>query len=147
MVRSVRNYLLLLPLLAGCSTGGADLPTLEAREGMASIPAGVSSMAFYVQIENRGSDPDTLVALAVPGAESATIHTMTMEGGMHRMEEVPFLPLPAGEVVALRPGGHHGMIEWETPPEYGDSIEVTLRFTRSEDLTLRIPVISPLELP
>jgi len=54
--------------------------------------------------------PLTLVGFRTPVAGSAELHEMSMEGDVMRMHAIDALPLPAGQAVALQPGGHHLML-------------------------------------
>ena len=51
-----------------------------------------------------------LIAVTSPVAASAEIHTMTMEGGVMKMRQLEYLPLPANQPVTLGPGGDHLML-------------------------------------
>lgn len=51
-----------------------------------------------------------LVGVLTPVAEKAEIHYMSMDGNIMRMKRLERLPLKAGQVVALKPGGFHLML-------------------------------------
>jgi copper(I)-binding protein len=57
------------------------------------------------------------------------LHEMKMDGGVMKMKAIERLPLPAGQTVALKPGGYHVMLMGLAQPlNAGDSIPVTLTF-------------------
>lgn len=65
----------------------------------------------YLSIENRGKQDDRLIAVSTPIAQSAAIHTMTMDGHVMKMREVDSIDIAAGTKVAMRPGdGYHLML-------------------------------------
>ena len=51
-----------------------------------------------------------LVGVKTEAASVAEIHEMKMENDVMRMKRVPFIDLPAGQTVALKPGGFHVML-------------------------------------
>ena len=62
-------------------------------------------------------------------AASVEIHQMSMEGGTMQMRELTDgLSLPAGEAVALAPGGYHLMFIDPKPLREGDTFLATLTF-------------------
>jgi copper(I)-binding protein len=71
------------------------------------------------------------------------VHEMVLHGDVMRMRELEGgLPIPAGETVALQPGGYHVMfMDLAGPFEAGQSVEVTLTFEKAGDLTLTMPVV------
>jgi periplasmic copper chaperone A len=51
-----------------------------------------------------------LIAVSTKVADSAEIHTMSMDNGVMKMRQLEFLPLPANAPVTLGPGGDHLML-------------------------------------
>ena len=91
------------------------------------------SAAGYMVISNDGDTDERLLAIEVPIATSAQIHT-TIHGtdGVARMEHVEALDIPAGDVVKLERGGHHVMlIGLSKGLVEGDMVEATLVFERA----------------
>lgn len=71
----------------------------------------------------------TLVGFSSSVAKANQIHEMAMEGDVMRMREIPALPLPAGQAVALKPGGYHLMlVKLNKTLKAGDKVPVTLKF-------------------
>ena len=88
---------------------------------------------------------DTLVALSSPVAALAQIHEMRMESNMMMMRELGAgLPLPAGQAVALAPGGNHIMLMGVTQPlKTGDSVPLTLTFATAAPVEVTATVGQP----
>jgi len=76
------------------------------------------------------SPTDTaLVAMTSPVAKIVEIHEMKMDGGMMKMNAVDKLPLPAGKLVELKPGGYHVMLfDLRQPVKEGDVVPLILTF-------------------
>jgi len=73
------------------------------------------------------------------------IHESRIESGMMMMRELrEGLPLPAGETVALEPGGNHLMLLGvKEPLVAGDTVTLTLTFESSPPLELTATVRQP----
>ena len=109
-----RTLLLPLALLAAPALGHdyaagelrIDHPHAFATPPTAPVAGG------YMTIENGGTVDDRLIAIEVDPSVAgiAQIHEMAMEGDVMRMREREGgVPVPAGETVALAPGGLHVM--------------------------------------
>lgn len=74
------------------------------------------------------SDQDlTLQGFSSPVASTAELHEMSLEGDVMRMRPIDALPLPKGQAVQLKPGGHHLMlIGLKTPLKVGTQVPVQL---------------------
>ena len=69
----------------------------------------------------------TLVGVASPAAKIVELHEMKVEGGMMKMSAVGRLPLPAGKIVELKPGGYHVMLmDLAQPLKEGDIVPMTM---------------------
>ncbi len=65
-----------------------------------------------------------------------------MGSGEMKMQKVEFIALPAGEAVALKPGGYHIMfIGLVGPLELGTTIQLTLVFENAGEITVDVPVL------
>lgn len=70
-----------------------------------------------------------LVAVSTPTAGIAEVHEMKMEGDVMKMRAVPGIDLPAGQSVALKPGGYHlMMMDLREAAVAGTSVPLTLVF-------------------
>lgn len=111
------------------------------RPQIREAPPGAPVAGAYLLIENRGDEGDRLLGASSPAAEAVEIHAMAMEGEVMRMRELPDgLPIPAGEAVSLEPGGLHLMLMAPEAAAAGEAREVTLRFERAGEVTLRFTV-------
>jgi copper(I)-binding protein len=141
----MRVIALTAPLLAACGTAGAGaLGTagdIEVPHGFAFAPRSNPQMAAYVTVLNHGRMPDTLYAITSPLAAHAMVHRQSLEGGMVQMAPTGPLAIAPGDSLVLAPGGLHVMLELSGgEPEKGDSLPITLRFSRSGDVTIKLPV-------
>ena len=113
----------------GIAAGDLELihPNIPAPSAMAKSAAG------YVVIANEGSADDRLIAVETPVAAVAELHT-TEHGadGVARMIRQDGITIPAGDIVALEPGGFHIMLMGLTRPlTEGELHPVTFIFERA----------------
>lgn len=85
---------------------------------------------------------DRLTGGSTPRATQLQVHEMSMDGGMMKMGQIEGgLPLPAGQAVALAPGGNHMMLmELSQPLAEGDTVPLTLTFATAPAVTVQAPV-------
>ncbi|MCS7173914.1 MAG: copper chaperone PCu(A)C [Armatimonadetes bacterium] len=97
--------------------------------------------AVYLEIRNHQPHPDRLVAAGTDVAEAVELHETRTEGGMHRMQRVGSIEVPANGQVALRPGGLHVMlIRLNTDLRVGDRFPLILRFERAGRIIAEVVV-------
>ena len=99
---------------------------------------------IYLGIKNQGAADDRLVAVSTPLATKVELHRSTMEEGVHRMEKVESIVVPAGGTVELAPGGLHIMLiglKFMLMAE--ETIPVTFTFERSGAITTGVSVEAP----
>lgn len=109
------------------------------RETVAGMKMGVG----YLDLRNTGDQARELVQATSPAAGRVTIHQSSVsERGVARMTPLASLPLPAGQVVHLAPGGLHLMLEdLRAPLVAGSKVPVTLQFSDGEQpLTVQLEV-------
>jgi len=101
-----------------------DTPWVRATPPAAEVAGG------YVTITNTGDEPARLVGGEAEFAGRVEIHEMAMRDGVMRMRALADgLTIPAGETVALEPGGYHLMLmELTAPLAAGETVRATLRF-------------------
>lgn len=102
-------------------------------------PSGRDVTAGYVTLR-AGAEDDQLVAASSPAAARIELHTMEDDGEVMRMRQVEAIDLPAGERVALAPGGDHLMIFGIDAASLGEAMEVTLEFASGARSTVSLPV-------
>jgi copper(I)-binding protein len=113
--------------LALLTTGlNAAPPVVQINDAWAraTVP-GQKVAGVYLQI--RSARDARLVSVQSEAASSAEIHSMSNEQGVMRMRKLEALTLPAGETVALKPGGNHIMlldIKQQLKP--GEKVPITL---------------------
>lgn len=103
-------------------------------------PNGMDMTACYVTLE--ASVDDRLTSVISPRAARAELHAVSTEGGVMSMSEMPDgLALPAGQAVALAPGGDHLMLMGVTVPlAEGDRVPLALTFQSGAQIALEAPV-------
>ena len=106
-------------------------------------PNGVFVGGCYVALTS--SRTDRLVSVASPASPVVEIHEMRMDGDMMRMGELEDgLPLPAGEVVTLRPGAEHLMLmALSEPLAEGAVVPLTLTFEHAAEVMVEAQVRRP----
>ncbi len=98
---------------------------------------------IYLEISNRGAADDRLIAVSTPLAGRVELHRSTMEDGIHRMEKVDSITVPAGGTVALEPGGLHVMlIDLRFMLMAEETIPVTFSFEHAGDISTGVSVES-----
>jgi len=134
---------------AACSQGarhGDPAAGIVVVDAYAAEPVSRETGAVYLTLENRSDVPDTLVGAWSPVAAMTHLHRMTgASGAQMRTQDVA--EIPAGGRLRLRPGGLHLMLMTITAmPHAGDTIDVTLEFRHAGTRTVRVPVVSYLEV-
>ena len=113
--------------LAVLATGlNAAPPVVQINDAWAraTVP-GQKVAGVYLQI--RSARDARLVAVQSEAAASAEIHSMSNERGVMRMRKLEALTLPAGETVALKPGGNHIMLlDIKEQLKPGEKVPITL---------------------
>ena len=121
---------------AACDGDGVAVNEAWAR----SARAGQPTSAAYMSLCSTGGD--ALVSAAFSGADATELHvTVIGEDGTASMSQTPQIVLPAGETVALKPGGAHimmiGLNEALAP---GDAASVTLEFEKAGAVEVALEV-------
>lgn len=132
--------------LAGCDRPpAADTPAVvsPADALCRPTPNGRDITGCYLTLTS--SRDDRLVSVASPAAAEGQIHEMKIVDGVMSMAELKDgLALPAGEVVALRPGGDHIMLLGvKQPLKTGEQVSLTLTFEHAQPLGIRAVVGQP----
>lgn len=148
MTRTPRLALALALLtLSACSPGGTGSGAASTVEVAGAVcrptPVGRQMTGCYLTLTTTTAD--RLVSVASPAANLVQIHESRIESGMMMMNELKEgLPLPAGETVALAPGGNHLMLLGvEEPLVAGDTVALTLTFESSSPVEVTATVGQP----
>lgn len=138
-------------LVAGALLLGAPAPMAhEFKAGSIEIdhpwaratPGGATVGAGYLVLKNTGAAADRLVSVAASFAGKAEIHEMAVKDGVMTMRPLPDgLAIPAGETVALKPGGYHVMfLDLKAPLTEGAFLDGTLTFEKAGTVPVQFKV-------
>ena len=84
-----------------------------------------------------------LVGASSPAAGTVEVHEMKMAGDVMKMRHVPALPLPAGQAVALTPGGYHLMLlDVKQQFKDGDKVPLTLELEDAQKVRSKLEVLA-----
>ena len=138
--------------LTACSPSGSDTSGEPATVQVAGAicrptPVGRQMTGCYLTLTSAAAD--RLVSASSPDAGRVQIHESRIESGMMMMHELrDGLPLPAGEAVALAPGGNHLMLLGvKEPLVAGDTVALTLTFATSAPVEVTATVGQPAPAP
>ncbi len=136
----------LVPALAGAH--GAQLGAIEIGHPWARATApGQGAGGGFLKLQNGGAG-DRLLGASAAVAERVEMHSMTMEGDVMRMRQLDAIDLPAGQTVALQPGGLHLMfMGLKQPLAAGSRFPMKLRFEKAGEVTVDVKVEAPTTLP
>ncbi|MDH0865755.1 copper chaperone PCu(A)C [Mitsuaria sp. GD03876] len=85
-----------------------------------------------------------LVAVTTPLTPKAEVHEMAMQDNVMRMRQVPAVELPAGQLVALKPGGYHVMLlDLPRQVKAGETVALTLVFEDKTGARQSVEVKAP----
>ncbi len=114
----------MLLLAAGVAPAAAQVASVKDPWVRATTPRQKSSSAY---MEITAARAGRLVEAVSSVAGIVEIHEMRMDKDMMRMRAIPALDLPAGQPVALEPGGFHIMLmDLKVQLKKGDQVPITL---------------------
>ncbi|WP_323002466.1 copper chaperone PCu(A)C [Denitromonas sp.] len=88
--------------------------------------------------------PMRLVGASSPVAPAVEVHEMRMDNDVMKMRQVEGIDLPAGQQVALKPGGYHIMLMGLTAPlTPGMNVPMTLTFEGADGTRETVEVDAP----
>ena len=133
----------LIALAASLAIASAALaqPTqLEVKNAWAgATPGKAENGAAYLTIQSPTAD--RLVSVSSPVAKKAELHSMSMQGAVMKMRPIDGLDVPAGQPVALKPGGEHIMLmSLNQQLHEGQSFPLTLDFEKAGPRTVTVTV-------
>ena len=128
-----------LAMLAGPAWAATTVNNAWAR----GTVAGQTSSGAFMQLTS--SQGGRLVGVASPVAGMAEVHEMKMDNGVMKMNAAPFVELPAGKLVELKPGGYHVMLMGlKQQLKGGETLPLTLTIEgadgKKETLDLKVPI-------
>jgi len=120
------------PCIAGLVLAAAlmaQTAAVVAHDGWVRLPApSKTETAFYVELENHGSQPRAVVSVTTDVATKAEMHQMMMDGDMMGMMPVERIAIPANGKASLSPNGFHVMLfGLKKKLTAGDQVTVTLK--------------------
>jgi copper(I)-binding protein len=110
-----------------------------------ATPKGATVAGGYMVVKNSGQVEDRLIAATVDGVTKTEIHEMKMNNGIMTMRPLNNgLIIPAGETVALKPGGFHlMMLGLQAPFLQGAYIKGRLTFEKAGTVEVEFAVEEP----
>ena len=128
--RFLSSILLAMTLAAGA--WAAD-PLAFDNAWVRITPPNAPVAGAYMEIVNTSKDSDRLLSASSDSAERVEIHNMASAGTLMQMRQLTAgLAIPAGQRVALAPGGAHLMlIAPKRAITEGQSIVITLVFEKA----------------
>jgi len=106
MNRSLHTLAAALVAVTAMASAQAQVTVTDAW-ARATVPQQRSTGAF---MQLRAARNSRLVAARSPVADTVEVHEMALRDGIMRMRQVAAVELPAGQPVALSPGGYHVML-------------------------------------
>jgi copper(I)-binding protein len=108
-----------------------------------TAPSQANGSAYFT-IHNRGNEPDRLVGVQSGIADTAELHSNTMDAqGVMRMRPLDAIEVPAGGEAALEPGGNHVMLMGlKHPLDVGTTFPLTLVFEKAGEVPVEVKVES-----
>ena len=101
--------------------------SVQVANAWVRVPApGQKTATAYVDLTS--AENGALVAAGSPLAERVELHSMTMDGGIMRMRQLPRIELPAGKTVKLAPGAplHIMLIDLKQTLKPGQKVPLVL---------------------
>lgn len=101
------------------------------------------SAAIFMTLMNHSIEDDRLLSVTTDVADRAELHTHTLDanGVMHMGEVTEGFPIIGQETHMLDRGGDHIMLlGLRRGLKQGDTVTVTLKFQRGEELVVEVPV-------
>lgn len=125
-------------LVATTATALAQVPKVQDAWARPTVQ-GQKAGGGFLRIDSPAAD--RLLGGSTPVAGRVELHSMKMEGDVMRMREVEAIELPAGQPVAMQPGGLHLMLmELKSPLKNGDRFPLTLKFEKAGELQVEVQV-------
>ncbi len=134
------KYLFLLSLLVSTFSVAADA-LIVTNAWIKNLPPTVPMRAGYMTIENTSDKPLSIVAVESEVFTQVDIHETVEKDGMMSMRPLSPLPIPAGSVTELAPGGIHlMMMQPQKTLKPGDQVSITLQLDDGSSQSLQMTV-------
>ena len=138
-----------LALVAGVTACSSDDPATPdspeitvTGQWARQSPMATDMGAAYMTIESDAEDELVGASVDMSIAMMTEVHeTVTVDGGM-KMQEVSSIKVTPEMSIEMKPGGYHVMLMGLVQPlEVGQTISVTLKFSKSGDKVIEVPVL------
>jgi hypothetical protein len=143
----IRTSSLLAAALLATATLSAQAGDISVTDPYAlAVPPGLPNSAVFMTLVNNSKENRALVAAETPSAGVVELHTHVHEDGMMKMRKVDKIEIPAGQTVALKPGGLHVMlIGLKEKLEPGQEVHMNLIFDKvgKEHIMAPVRAITP----
>lgn len=137
--------LTLLVLLSACASPIEGEPLLsqngiEIYQPSIRLLSGDMPAAGYMLIRNTGTVDDRLLGAQADFADMLMLHKSSIDSNaVASMIMVPAIDVPAGQMVALKPGSFHIVFEGLKPGvAVGDKVTLTLHFEQAGMISLQV---------
>ena len=119
-----------LNISAATSCGALEIHNFWVR----AAPPVAKVIAAYGALKNTGSEPIRITGVSSPCCSHGMMHDTIEEDGVSRMRHRESIDLAPGDTQTLAPGGLHLMLmQPESVPKVGDSVELILQCREGED--------------
>jgi len=106
-----------------------------------AVPPGQPNSAVFMTLANASKQDRALVGAESTAAGVVELHTHVNEDGMMKMRKIDKIAIPAGQTVALKPGGLHVMlIGLKENLEPGKEVHMNLLFDNGTKEHIMAPV-------
>jgi periplasmic copper chaperone A len=141
LARCVMPALLICNLYAG-SSWAADSAMMINNAWARPTVEGQQGGGGFVTLMNHGNTDDKLIGASSPAAARVELHTMSMEGEVMRMRQVPSIDIKAGQTVELKPGGLHVMfMDIKKPLQNGSKVPVIFEFEKAGKMNVDFDIM------
>ncbi|MEP2979659.1 MAG: copper chaperone PCu(A)C [Lentilitoribacter sp.] len=114
----------------------SDLTVMEPWVPLA--PPAAKAHAAFVMIHNHSDSPKTLISVGSDDYKMVHIHQSEEKDGVATMSMVEQIKIPAGGMLAMKPGGLHIMLMGpKNPVNLGDEIPIILNFEDGTSVDLK----------
>lgn len=134
---------LIAALVLACSSAAAMAGEVTVSEPWVrgTVAAQQATGAF---MGLTAAKPMRLIGASSPVTPTVEVHEMRMENDVMKMRQVEGIDLPAGQQVALKPGGYHIMLMGLTAPlTPGMNVPMTLTFEGADGTRETVEVDAP----
>lgn len=137
----IRYYATAFLLMTATMASAQDIRATNAY--VPQSPPGAMAHAAYMTLENSSNTLHSVIGVEADGYGMAHLHISQTENGVATMSMIHQLDLAPGQSVVLEPGSFHIMLmQPETTPEVGDTVDLTLQFADGKTLNVAAEVKS-----